>query len=190
MSDTQAIAPVDPALLEQVEVLERDHDSAISGAASTNLQTWFLGQEAQLEAMEARLAEQAKIIQAQIDARRKALHYRWGEAFRAKVLEDLKAQGGKKKSVDYGLGKAGLRTKPEKFQILDGPALQAWCEVHCMDALELKIARTGPIKDWIKANGELPPGCDLFEKREEFYPWVDWKTLNAPVFEQEKHDGE
>lgn len=185
------LATVDPAVLEQVEVLERDHESAISGAQATDLPTWFLGQEAALDGMEERLKEQTKIIQAQIDARRKALHYRWGEQFRAKVLDDLRQQGGKKKSVDYGLGKAGLRVKPEKFQILDGPALTAWCQENCMDALELKIARTGPIKDWIKSHGgELPPGCDLFEKREEFYPWVDHKALTAPVFEKEATDGE
>ncbi len=97
-------------LLEQVESLINDAALASRGAADGDmswLPQWYLGCLDQLDALDKRVKEQARILAHQIEARRKALQWKWGLEFQAQVHRDILAQGGKKKSVDYLTGRAG-----------------------------------------------------------------------------------
>lgn len=140
-----------------------------------SLPVWYLGELTKIDAMAERIREQSARMLAQLETHRRALAFRYGAEFRAQVEADLAAQRGRKKSVDYPTGRAGFRQKPGKLTITDAKALSEWCAEHCMEAMELKIARTTPIREHYERTGELPPGCVYTHPGDEFYP-----PLNLP----------
>ena len=144
------------------------------------LPDWYLGQEAQIDAMEQKVREQSNVLLRHLDSQKKALKWKWGAQFQVIVDQKLAEQKGKKKSVDFLTGKAGYRVKPAKITITDRAAIKAWCEEHCLDALELVVQRTTPIREHIESTGEVPPGVEHTPKHDAFFP-----ALLHPSLEEE-----
>lgn len=170
--DTRQLAEIDPERSELASRFEVELEE-YTKANGADVPTFFLSKVAEFKALREQIRKQADILLGHVAAREKALQWVLGGQFRTQVEADLKAQGGKKRSVDYLTGRAGHRAQPDKFTILDEPALKAWCLEHCDDALELKIQRTTPIKDHIKSTGEVPPGSHWAPGADKFYPTFD-----------------
>ena len=144
------------------------------------LAEWYLGQQAQIDAMREQVKKQQEVIFRHLMTQENALKYRWGAQFQEIVDRKLSEQTGKKKSVDFLTGKAGYRVKPAKITIKDRAEIKAWCEEHCLDALELVVQRTTPLKEHIESTGEVPPGVEYTPKRDAFFP-----ALLHPSLEEE-----
>ena len=144
------------------------------------LPEWFLGQQAQIDAMRETIKKQSELMHFHLAAQEKALKWKWGTRFQEIVDRKLSDQKGKKKSVDFLTGKAGYRVKAAKITIIDRAEIKAWCEEHCLDALELVVQRTTPLKEYIESTGEVPPGVEYTPKRDAFFP-----ALLHPSLEEE-----
>lgn len=176
-----AIAVVPEAEAERgffADLYTRELEQA-SKKPGCDLPTFYLGKLAEFEAVEEAIREQAKAMLGAIQSRRRALAWALGAKFKLAVETDLKRQTGKKKSVDYITGRAGFRATQPSLSILDEPALKDWCLNHCEAALELKIQRTTPIKEYIKKTGEVPPGAHWKDAEDRFYPSIDAEALPA-----------
>lgn len=179
----QALAVHEQEELNELAALyEKELEAAVK-AAGSDLPTWYLGKLAELEALRDALRKQFQLLSAHINHRERALHWKLGAKFQLAVEMDLRRQnaGGKrpKKSVDYLTGRAGFRAGSPSLVIVDEALLRAWCVEHCEGALELKVQRTTPIKDYVKKTGECPPGAEWREGSETFYPRIDDKALAA-----------
>lgn len=163
----KALAAVD----ERVEIAEH-LASERENAGETSLAQWYLSKLGECDAMEERVKEQATRILAGINARRRALEWKWGREFRAQVERDLANQKGKKKSVDYLTGRAGFRAAGERLVIKDAEALEKWCGENYPEGLKLSLSAS-KIKEYIKESGEVPPGAEFVPKQERFYPSVE-----------------
>ena len=158
----------------QGEILQHrytaEHEAGQEHAGAGWLPNWYLGIHAECDTVEKRIKEQAKVLQAEVDARRKALAYHWGREFKARVDDDLADQHGKKKSINYAIGKAGYRKTKEKLVILDDAKFISWAKMECPDCLEFRVARKTPAVDHLHETGEVPPGCSLEPAEDRFFP--------------------
>jgi phage host-nuclease inhibitor protein Gam len=191
-ADTSKIITVpDGPMQESITQLETEWDNRIGKgtfAESDELATWYMGKVNEIEQMRETIKHQAAAMLNQLDNRMAGLQYRWGGQFRAVVDRKLHMGGHKKKSVDLLTGRAGYRTSPDKVEIVDGEAAAEWAAFNCPEALGTSIKRTSPIKDYIKATGEIPPGIRYVEKQETFYPAISTKQLtpsHSPQLEQD-----
>ena len=191
-ADTSKIIIVpDGQLQENISHLEAEWDNRIGKgtfAESDELATWYLGKVNEIEHAKETIKAQAAAMLQQLDNRMAGLQYRWGGQFRAVVDRKLHMNGHKKKSVDLLTGRAGYRTSPDKVEIVDGEAAAEWCAFQCPEALGTTIKRTTPIKEHIKATGEVPPGIRYVEKQENFYPAITRHQLtpsHSPQLEKE-----
>ncbi|NLX97577.1 MAG: hypothetical protein GXY83_15525 [Rhodopirellula sp.] len=177
-SETTELAAVDVAM-EELEVLLADANR--EAQVETNwLAPWYLRKMAELEAAESLIKEQSKRMLAQVAARRKALEYQWGQAFKAQVDADLAEQGGKKKSIDYMTGRAGYRSSGGKPQIViedENAAIEA-AEMACPDAIKRTIIKS-VLQAYVESTGEEIPGTKLITtpKVEHFYPALTYMAL-------------
>lgn len=171
------LATIPPELAAEIPALEAQR-------GRENLPTWFLGQQAMLDALAERVKEQSAVMLRQIETRRRALNWKWGLEFSRQVADDLAAEKGKRKSVDYATGRAGFRATPGKLTIVDAEQLRAWCEAHYMDGLKLEISKSA-IDRYFKDTGEVPPGCHYSPPGDRFYPSVE-----VPVLAREEAHGD
>lgn len=144
------------------------------------LPDWYLGQQAQIDAMREQIKTQMEVLLRHLMTQEKALKWKWGAQFQVIVDQRLAEQSGKKKSVDFLTGKAGYHVKPAKITITDRAEIKAWCEENCLDALELVVQRTTPLKEHIQSTGEVPPGVEYTPKHDAFFP-----PLLHPSLEEE-----
>ena len=164
------------------EVLQRLATAAAAESRATEwLPEWKLGQhlkidaertgvQAEYDAAVARLTEQRDRRLRPLDARERALCARWQAEFEIQVDADISAQRGKKKSFDYASGRAGWRHVKDKLEIADKKAALRWALKNATEACEPVLARKGPLTDWFKEHGEIPPGCVLIPEHEKFFP--------------------
>jgi hypothetical protein len=135
------------------------------------LPSWFLGQLAALDAQDDALEQQFDRLRKQNHAKRRALWWRWGELFQARVHQDL--QGSKKKSVDYAYGRAGVRSVPARTKLVvdDLDAASSYAMLQCPDAVKVSVSPT-KLYEHIQATGEIVPGTHLetTEATESFFP--------------------
>lgn len=188
-SDTQ-LAPVERkelTLAEELQILAVKLDAEYAAQEALEdkpldewLPSWYLGQQASIDALREQIKQQVEVMMRHLMTQEKALKWKWGAQFQVIVDQKLADQKGKKKSVDFLTGKAGYRTKPAKITIIDRAAVKAWCEEHCLDALELIVQRTTPIKEHIESTGEVPPGIEHTPKHDAFFP-----ALLHPSLEEE-----
>ena len=125
------------------------------------LPTWFLAKLAELDAAEQAIAEHAARLAREIEARRKALLWRWGRELQQQVTTDLRAQGGKRKSVTYPTGRAGFRASTVTPHIIvdDEPTAVAAAEIACPAAIVvMKMLRISPLLKHFQETGEELPG--------------------------------
>lgn len=176
--NTQALAPVDERAELAAEIAADPQRERMS------FPEWYLAVLGNCDAAEERLREQYNRMRAAIDARRKALEWRFGSAFRAQVEADLAAQKGKKKSVSYLTGNAGFRKTRGRLIFKDGEALKVWCAENLPDGLKLELSKTA-ISEHIKVTGEVPPGAEWEPESDKFYPAVE-----RPELTEEDGNGE
>ena len=133
---------------------------------------WFTLQQTMLDAARAAVKAQAKVMLRQIEARRKTLEWNWGREFRIQVDKDLRAQHGKKKSVDYEGGRAGYRIAggKETLVVEDEDAAATFAAMNVPDALKTEVLKS-VLLEHAQATGEEIPGCrrETPEKRDTFY---------------------
>jgi hypothetical protein len=168
------MSEIDTALTELAAVLEADAAAFAKGHDADDmswLPDWFMGQLAAMDAQDGALEQQFDRLRKQNAAKRRALWWRWGELFQARVHQDLR--GSKKKSVDYAYGRAGIRSVPARtVLVVDDPdAATAHAMLYCPDALKTTL-RTAKLYEHIQATGEEIPGTHLeqTEAREQFFP--------------------
>lgn len=133
---------------------------------------WYIGKKAELNAAREIIKEQAKRMLAQIDAREKVIDWNWAEQFQAQVNTDLRAQGGKKKSIDYLTGRAGWRSTGGKPTLVveDEAKALAMAELMCPEAVTRKL-KTSVLLKYAQANEPLDgTRVEQTGKVESFYP--------------------
>jgi len=180
------------AILEQEFELVRQRDEKKTNDLSF-LPEWFLGKIQRMSAARDEIKKRSKELLAHIDAEERALFFRWGEEFR-KQVDNLIAQKGKGKQVKLLTGTAGYRTSGAGIEIIDKEKAIAWALDHLTHAELLaaipslnktpfaeKVQRAEVVNtDTGEVNMEVrfvPPGCEVVEKHESFFPAAPKKAL-------------
>ena len=125
---------------------------------------FVLKQAVQLKAVLGVLKEQHAKRVAEVNAQLKSLDWLYRSRLEAQVKLDLKAQGGKKKSVNYAHGKAGWSKRTSKV-VVDEEAAIAWAIFEAPDAVKTTQALL---------KGNLPKGVEV--------PGVEVKTNETFFF--------
>lgn len=187
--------------LQAVEdaILRRDATEAAAESRATEwLPEWMLGVRLQIDAERAGiqaeynlavaiLTEQLRRRMRPVDARERALCARWQSEFEIQVDADISAQRGTRKSFDYPSGRAGRRHVKDMLEITDDKVALQWALENAPEACQAVLARKGPLTDWFKEHGEIPPGCILIDEHEKFYPQS--KLEPAEPTKEEGQDG-
>jgi len=173
-TSTDLSRPAVDVAMDELSVLLADAANASKGEDGLAwLPNWYLGKLNDFEAAREMVKMQTARLIRQIEARQKALAYKWGDSFRQQVMTDLAEQGGKKKSIDYHLGRAGIRTTPARIAvtIADEALAITALEATYPELLKRSINKTA-LREHIKATGEEIPGVHIeqLEARESFYP--------------------
>lgn len=145
------------------------------------LANWFLKVLDECSRAEELVKQQSRAMLAAIERRRNAVKWKFGTLFRSVVDQELSRQKGRRKSVDFYFGRAGYRKSREKLVITDEQALVEWARQHAPEAIRESIGAKTPIIDAIKRTGELPPGCELREPQDTFYPDITVDNLIGPA---------
>jgi len=136
------------------------------------LPNWYLGKLAAIKAKNALLKEQYQIILRSYENDQRQLEYRWGDEFKATVLDDLAQQKGSKRSVDYLQGRAGLRKGKDSLAVLDEAKAIAWAKDNSLpEAVKTteSILKT-PLLEQFLSDGLVPDGCEFVSAADAFYP--------------------
>jgi len=149
----------------------------------------------QADADEAKIKEMAAAMLKDVERRRKALAYVYGEEFQRKVTEKLAAQGGKSKTVKFLMGTAGAKKIPAKIVFDPDQHAKAvsWASGNLDEVWVGTIAKTPavmqaistlapddyaeavasmlktPFKKHLETTGEIPPGVDVEVEHEGFH---------------------
>lgn len=188
LTKPQTESPIDQELLAIGEALDRDAE-LVRTDSDEWLPNWYLGVLATLDTLEEKAKLGFKKLLRQIEAKRKALAYRYYADFRSQVERDL--QGEKAKSKQYLLGRAGHRTSPgrEKLEIVDEAKAIMAAEFAVKDGVK-KTLNTKAVMAHYKETGEELPGTrvETTEPAEAFYPAPKgMKTLpTTPMLEGER----
>jgi len=165
----EAMADVE-ALLADAELAQRrgENDDPMAWLAP-----WFIQQDKDIDAFIATVKEQAGKLIKQAETRRKGLWWKWGDEFQSQVRKDLANQGGKKKSVDYLTGRAGVRTKSARTEVVVLDAGRASLELDkvCPDAVRYSVNKSEVLKYHNETGAEVP-GIEFRDvpASESFYP--------------------
>lgn len=172
--DEPGDATVDPDLAEECEA--RDTSDADSYAE------WIVRKYAEAErainvaerALGERVAElnaEMRRVVARTDERTLPLRHNLAwlhNRFDAVLLTYAKAKvTGKTRSVKLLYGTLAFRKAPDALSITDEDAAIGWTMANLPSAIKMSVAKT-PIKDYIKATGETPDGCELVIGGETF----------------------
>lgn len=178
-NDSKDLAPANPEMAAIIERYQSDPDRQ-----NYTFQEWFLLMDGRLTLAAETIKAQAERMLAQVEAQRKALHWRYGPDFRTRVEADLQSHKGKR-SIDYLTGRAGFRKTPAKLVVTNAKELTDWAAVNCPDAvrMEPKLHVT-PVRKMIESTGEEPPGCRYIPAQDRFYP-----TVYPPQIEEGESDG-
>lgn len=181
MSEDTAIA------IATTTEVEADEHWTIDGPSSLN---WALErmseQQAQIDENDALAKEAVERIRARLEecnapARRSLAYFEgqiklYAESHRGELIG-----GGKKKSRALPAGTIGWRKSGGKIVIMDEAACLAWARQQPIEA-DLVRVKVEPnktaINDWFKANGEVPPGCELEPEAEAIYIKPEPLALN------------
>lgn len=111
---------------------------------------WYTQQLTRIDAEEAAIKTQHEARLAEVQARRKALKWRWGEELKEHVRGLL--AGAKKKSVNFAYGKVGFR-KASHVIVEDEESALRWARRHCPAAVKL---RHSLLKSQLPDNQDVP----------------------------------
>jgi phage host-nuclease inhibitor protein Gam len=138
---------------------------------------WALRRLAECEAEIDEIVSQAAAAVKRIEERRDALtakEQRGGAFFHFKLTEYAERKRGellhgKKKSREFLHGKIAYRTKPERLEVTDPAALEAWLLAQPVEAglYRMKVSpEMRALQDRFKTTGEVPPGMDVVPESE------------------------
>lgn len=137
---------------------------------------WYCQQMTRMDAEGGVLKKQLVVRLAQLDARRRAIRWRWGAAVKEEVDRQIREAGGKKKSIETEYGRCGYRTIParDKVEIVDDAKAIDAAAFSCPDAIK-KTLLVSVLLEHAKATGEELPGTRLVrtEPREQVYAGSD-----------------
>jgi len=172
------VADENPSAIELAEI-DKNHAIAmlessfalVDARQDQSFQNWYLSQWNGADATRAKIKEQAAIMLRQVDMIQKQLQYLHGQEFRACVEDDIADQKGKKRSVDYLSGRAGMRQGKTSIEVFDEKLAIQWCkDNNCESALDDKLARKTPLAEAFEADGVIPDGCIVHPAEDKFYP--------------------
>lgn len=156
------------------------------------IQNFYLKERTRLEWAAGQVDQQVREIKAWVDSiaeqhrgriqnQINQLNIRFGEDFQQAVTADLKAQGGKKKSFDYILGKAGWRKGKDTIDVADEKKAIAHAEMHHPQCVKSKLDKAAMKALYNDGKGELLDGTSFKPGRQEFFPNVEGKPLPPGV---------
>ena len=84
--------------------------------------------------------------------------------------QQIAKNGGKRRSLNLPAGRIGIRARRAGLNLVDSPALLAWCRANLPDAIAIteRIAKT-PLQTFLEATGELPAGTEIIPAADHFY---------------------
>lgn len=130
---------------------------------------WVIDKMIALEERAARLEAQYKAMKAAILRDRESLDRRFSSELRAWAAENMSA---KSKTLHLLTGSVSFRTVRGGPRIQDHAEVLAWARESLPDAVvptvTLKVDPAA-VKDHVKETGEIPPGVEIADDREEMY---------------------
>lgn len=191
---------VEPLTEEEREMMRIEEDlleADLDAHRDERFPVWFLRKRKEIDDAGAFLKEELKRLSAEFKAKRRAFELRWGPKFREMVTDDLAAlnmnAGAKpRKLIRYPTGQAGLRKAPDKLVIHDEEEATKWAWANCRKACDIKLARTGPLLEHIKASRTVDkqtgeeasvqiPGVEFIEGGDKPSPRLEaLDALSAP----------
>ncbi len=166
----------DPSqILLEVAGLDEDKQTALDKTPEGNdpdeqFANWYLARMAGIKQQEEIIKEQTSRMLNNLRHQRAGLQWRYGAEFQGIVDRRLEAQGGKKKSVNFHMGRAGYRSSPGRLQIIDAEAAEKYAiEQKLWHAMRIELRLT-PFKEIMELTGEVPDGFTWLEPRDTFYP--------------------
>ena len=101
---------------------------------------------------------------------------RFGVELQAWLETQIAEKGGKRKSIDLPAGRVGFRAHPARLVVANEPECLEWCREHLPVAVvkvpaSEHLSRSELIQQFKNGatGGEIPPGADLSEAKDELY---------------------
>ena len=136
--------------------------------------------DAQLKEWKEHLEFLAGQLQGRIQHELNELNLRFGQKFQQAVNDDLKQQGGTKKSISYVVGEAGYRKGRSGIVVKDEAKAIADAEMNHPQLVKSTL-RKREMKTLYDQKKELLAGTEWKEGDNEFFPSIDGKEI-APEF--------
>lgn len=176
IATAEHMAPAADLLPPEIESYEDSENPEVRGRwqiDSLQSADWALARLAECEAEAAEIDRQARAAIERVKARAeeiKAKAARGAGFFRFKLTAYAETHRtallgtGKKKSRDFLHGRIGWRAKPERIQVDDPAALEAWLLAQPVEAglYRMKVEpEMAEIQRRFKEREEVPPGCSI-----------------------------
>ena len=149
--------------------------------------TWAVRKIAEARAYARRVEAWAAAELRRAEREEQWLLRRFERDLEAWLRAELQRRGGRRRSIALPGGTLGLRQQPRKLQVMDEPALAAWCETHLSAARRVVVQAEGragadlvrwyrrqgdqavlktlvlrePLMRYVEETGELPVGASL-----------------------------
>lgn len=129
----------------------------------------------QIELVEQQFRDQLTLISNRVselrDAHEKRIEWLLGHA-EAGLREFVEREiaGKKERSVTLLSGRIGFRKSPDALEITEQDTVMEWCKANLPDAIKVvESVQKTPIKQHVKATGEIPPGTEYKPGEDRFY---------------------
>jgi len=153
--------------------------SGSAGPIEEWLPDWYLGKVAHAKALRMAISEQAARLFAAVESMEKALGRRWGEKFKAIV--DAKLVGSGKKSIDFGVGRAGYRMSPAALDVFDEEKAVRWLAGAAPEAIRKEVRKREALKVLAALpKGEQAEGMEIREPVNKFFPAIPGPVALPP----------
>lgn len=94
---------------------------------------------------------------------------RWGLELEEWARREIAKQF-KRKSISLPAGLIGLRSVPERLDVRDETRVLAWCRANLPHAIKRsETLLKSPLLEYLRENGEVPPGVELIGGNEGFF---------------------
>ena len=117
--------------------------------------------EAEIERIEERNRERTEPLQRNLEW----LHCRFDDVLRTYAAAKTTP---KSRTVKLLYGTLSFRRNPDSLNILDETKAIEWSQANAPTAIKVSILKT-PLKAYVKATGEVPPGCEYLPGEDEFH---------------------
>lgn len=145
---------------------------------------WVVSKVIALRARAAAAKESYVAVTAGIQHEENLILAKYGAKFRVQIECDLK--GTKKKTFNYPTGKAGLKKRPDRLEVVDEKAAIEWADIFEPDFIKRLLTGKPEMKKRI-AKGQEIPGVQVVHGVHGVH--VDGKLLELPSEEQQPGSG-